>query len=326
MDTPERIINLLKRLSFLSEKGKLSVTELSKDFGVSRRTIYRDIEELSLSGIPVYLDNGIRISNNFKFFPSFEFTSRELLAILTLLEVPEKQESYPYIKEVTSIREKFFTSILRSRPDYPDIIENKVEMDVRSYYPFEQEIFERLEEGMEKRQTLLMEYYSMERNDITERKYDPYVVFFRRHGWYSVGYCHLRKDVRNFKLDRIKSLKFTGETYEMPGNFSLEEYYAGSWELFKTGDKQIDIKVKFTGSAARIVKSGKRHHSQKIEELPDGSIIYSVTLGDWKEFSIWLGGFGSSVEVLEPEELREYMIKEAEKILEIYRASGKTVL
>ncbi|MEQ8225142.1 MAG: HTH domain-containing protein [Candidatus Eremiobacterota bacterium] len=87
MDTPERIIHLLKRLSSLSETDKLSVTELSKDFGVSRRTIYRDVEELSLSGIPVYLDNGIRISNNFKFFPSFEFTSRELLAMLSLLEV-----------------------------------------------------------------------------------------------------------------------------------------------------------------------------------------------------------------------------------------------
>ncbi|HPZ06707.1 MAG TPA: YafY family protein [Candidatus Eremiobacteraeota bacterium] len=321
MDTTERIIKLLQKLSSLSEKDRLSATELSKDFGVSRRTIYRDITDLGLSGIPVYFDNGIRVLNNFKIFPSFEFTSRELLALLTLMEVPEKQESYPYIKEVNSIREKLLSSILRYRSDYSDIMGNRVEMNVRSYYPFEQEIFALLEEGMEKRQTLVMEYYSMERNDITERKYNPYVVFFRKHGWYTVGYCHLRKDIRNFKLDRIKSLNFTEETYEMPENFSLEEYFSGSWELFKTGDKKTDIKVKFSGSAARIVKSGKRHHSQKIEELSDGSIIYSVTLGDWKEFSIWLGSFGSNVEVLAPEELRDYMIREAEKLLRIYNRS-----
>jgi len=69
---------------------------------------------------------------------------------------------------------------------------------------------------------------------------------------------------------------------------------------------------------ARIVKSGKRHHTQNIEELSDGSIIYSVTLGDWKEFSIWLGSFGANAEVIEPKELRDYMIEEARKVLRIY--------
>jgi predicted DNA-binding transcriptional regulator YafY len=237
---------------------------------------------------------------------------------MSLLEIPGKQENYPYINEINSIKEKLTSSLLEEKKEYLENMINKVEMEIDNYYPLEQDIFDTLEKAMDIKKVIEMEYYSVDRDEVNMRRFSPFAVYFKKHGWYTAGYCHLREGIRQFRLDRIKNIKLTDDTYEIPEDFSVEQFLGSSWELFQGGNKTVDIKVKFTGRSARIVKSGQRHPTQKIEEFNDGSIIFSVTLGDWKEFSFWVAGYGAEAEALEPEEMRKFMIEEARKVLEVY--------
>ncbi len=312
----ERILKILTIVNQMSDKGKLRVIELEKDLGVKRQTIYRDIDVMSTIGIPVYLDKGLRRlpGNNLNIRPNF--TPEELKTISSIYEMIEKQKDYPYKKEICSIREKMFNSQISQ--ELLETMVDRIEMYIDSYFPVNMNIFDLMEQAIEGQKVIVMDYYSPARNNIETRKLNPYAIFFRKNSWYTAGFCHNHQEIRNFNMVRIKKIELTDTEYEMPENFSIKKYLEDTWEVIKYGDTKVNIKVKFTGLAANIVKDMKRHTNQKIEEVEDGSIIYSVTLEDWEEFSFWIAGYGANAEVLEPDDFREYMIERAKEVLKVY--------
>jgi predicted DNA-binding transcriptional regulator YafY len=312
----ERILKILAIVNQISDKSKINVIKLAKELEYSKKTIYKDIKVMEEAHLPVYLDKGLRRlpGNNLNIRPNF--TPEELKTISSIYGMIETQKDYPYKKEIVSIREKMFNS--QFSQELIETMVDKIEMYIDSHFPMNMDIFELLEQAIEGQKVIVMDYYSPARNTVETRKLDPYAIFFRKNAWYTAGFCHNHQEVRNFNMVRIKKIELTDTEYERPEDFSMKKYLEDTWEVIKYGDTKINIKVKFTGLAANIVKDMKRHPSQKIEELEDGSIIYFVTLEDWEEFSFWIAGYGASAEVIEPADFREYMIEQARGVLKVY--------
>ena len=151
---------------------------------------------------------------------------------------------------------------------------------------------------------------------------DPYRVWFFNGTFYLMGYCHLRKEVRIFVLDRIKLLHQTKEGFEVPEDFSLEEFTGRSFGVFQ--GEPIKVRIWFSAEVAGYVKEKTWHESQVIVAQSDGSIVFEAEVAGIDEVRFWVMSWGSQALVLEPEALREAVRAEAEMMLVGYR--GETVI
>jgi len=160
-----------------------------------------------------------------------------------------------------------------------------------------------------------LEYDSIE-SGLSLRNVDPYGLVFRRHAWYLVGFDHKSGEYRIFRLSRIKKLALKSQKFVRDQNFSLEKLFQDSWEVF-TG-QPMTVKIKFTGKAAKVVASGKRHPSEKVLIQKDGTLYYTARVAGLEEVSHWILSFGSEAEVLEPSELRSKFAQITREMQEIY--------
>jgi predicted DNA-binding transcriptional regulator YafY len=117
---------------------------------------------------------------------------------------------------------------------------------------------------------------------------------------------------RIFRIDRIQELNLTAETYKLPDEFSLAEELDNAWGV-EQGKEEMEVKVKFTGRAARFVPEYHWSDKQEIENISENEIIFKVKTSSREEIKKWILGYGAEAEVLQPEDLREEMQHEIEK-------------
>lgn len=122
---------------------------------------------------------------------------------------------------------------------------------------------------------------------------------------------------KKFRIDRIKKLKLTAETFKLPDDFSLAEELDNAWGV-EQGKEEMEVRVKFTGRAARFVPEYHWSDRQEVEEIGENKIIFKVKTSSREEIKKWILGYGAEAEVLQPENLREEMQQEIEKMLENY--------
>jgi len=164
-------------------------------------------------------------------------------------------------------------------------------------------------------------YDSYSSHTLSARGVNPYHMLFREGFWYLVGYCHLREEIRIFRVDRIKKLEIKNTKFQVAREFSLEDFFKNSWNLGK-GDSII-VKVHFNPPVSRLIRENIWHQTQKIEEIEGDSLILTVCVeGTW-EIKKWILSWGVGAICLEPEELREEIKREIEKLVINYNNSIK---
>ncbi len=287
---------LLYILSLLRTNHGLKASDLARKCGVTERSIYRDIISISAANIPIYFDGGYRLLHN-GFLPPSNLTEHEAGFLLGLLKSPLLGKGKPFQKTARVIIDK-----IESMSASDNI---KDSISIGAAFTEKQDTYKIapiIENAIRDRKSLLIHYSSL-RGEETERKLDPYAITFRRHAWYIVGYCHLRREIRTFRLGRINKVQIAGKKFEIPTEFSIESYFRSSWGVYKGKIKQF--KVKFTGEAAVVIKSSSHHPDETIEDRDNGDVHYKVTVGGEDEFIRWVLGFGDSAEILEPPSARQ---------------------
>jgi predicted DNA-binding transcriptional regulator YafY len=157
----------------------------------------------------------------------------------------------------------------------------------------------------------------MSRKKETRRKVDPYRIWFFSGTFYLIGFCHKRKEVRVFALDRIKMLHQTKEQFEVPEDFDFEDFVGPSFGVFQ--GEPVKVKVWFAPDVAGYIEEKIWHESQQIEEEDDGSVIFEAEVAGTDEIKFWIMSWGSHALVLEPDSLREEIRAEAEETAERYK-------
>jgi predicted DNA-binding transcriptional regulator YafY len=298
---------LLQIVNLLKARRYQRVEDLARECAVSERTIYRDIASLAEAGIPIYFDRGYRILPE-AFLPPLNLTAEEYFLIRTglnsspLMEHPENRvlKNRLLAKLESSLKDK---SILSRESASARIGVRLKASDPGTILSSEFRVVEKA--VRENRQIrVLYESFSSGRR---WRLLDPYALVFRGRAWYLIAYCHLRREHRLFRFSRIQEVESLEDTFKPDPNFSVEKYFADSWELYS--GKPFNFKVKFWDRACRVILSGIHHPSEKVTLLRDGSLVYSAKAAGEGEILRWILGFGGMAEVLAPKKLRNKHIE-----------------
>jgi len=288
----------------LLEKKMVTAGELAAHFEVSTRTIYRDIDTLSLAGIPVYTSKGkgggIGILDGYvlnKSALSHEEQSQILVALQSLGAVSPSQS-----QEVLGKLSSFWgrEEIDWIQVDFSRWSENSVEKNN----------FNLVKNAILNKRLLLMDYYSGNGTHM-KRTVEPMKLVFKGQDWYLFSFCIVREDFWIFKITRMKNLEALNES------FIRRETTRDIDSFFSYNAKQhIDVKLKFNKSEAHNVYD--RFASDSIIEDRDDYVIVTERLPNEDWIVGYFLGYGSSAQVLEPEFLRKIIRKKAEDILNNY--------
>src|SRR4030043_631398 len=150
-----------------------------------------------------------------------------------------------------------------------------------------------------------------------DRTVDPYHLFNYMGTWHLLGKCHLRKEIRDFALNRISGAKVLNEAYKVPVDFDFKKYFLSTFGLYK-GKSIQDVTLRFSPLKAKWIKDQVWHKDQKVKYFADGSLELSFPVSDFSEIKMEILKHGDEVELMRPKELRDLIKAEAEKIAKIY--------
>jgi predicted DNA-binding transcriptional regulator YafY len=315
----ERLARLLKIITLVKANPRLTRSDLARLCEVdSVRTIQRDINSLAIAEVPIYWSGeGYEIMPNF-FLPPLALSMEEVLSLVLSARAYSEGEGKFHESTVGSAISKIVATLPKATRDLLNLDSDKINVESRKVKDMGG-LISQLYQAILNTKQLRMNYYSYSSNSVSERVIDPYALTFRRHAWYLVAFCYTRNEIRMFRTDRIKTLDYTDKKFSYPSNFSLGEYMARSWQTMR-GNKgeETEVVVKFDARIAPLIKEVDWHPTQRIEDLPDGSILYTVTVAETKEISLWILSYGYEAEVISPERLRREIAAAAEKMCQRY--------
>jgi predicted DNA-binding transcriptional regulator YafY len=311
-----RTDRLLAIVLELQRKGSRRAEDLAATFETSKRTIYRDIQALCESGVPVIAQAGVGYSLVEGYFlPPISFSADEATMLLLGGDFVAQNFDAQYRDAAKSAGHKI-EAVLSERPRAEvEYLRNSIAFvapetlaagESASFLP-------QLRRAIIERRRVRFHYHTRFSQDGSDarntREADPYAILHYGDAWYLIGHCHLRRDIRNFRLDRLSDLRLLDLNFERPLTFKLEPPV----------DDQRHLKViaLFNPEAAPWVRESRSYYIESMEEVLDGLLV-TMRVRVENEIFQWLFSWGSQVRVLEPESLRTRLMTEAGKILENY--------
>lgn len=192
-------------------KRKMTASELANYFEVSERTIYRDIDALSQLNVPIVsyegLGGGYDIDPSY-FIPSIKLEEQEILMLLMVLKAGEGLRIPNMVADYHLLSSKLINSLTELERQKVTQVMSHIEFDLihiipKGYIPG---ILQTLLEAFGRACDLQVGYQHPERDETEIRRFSPIKLSFDDGGWYITGYCHLRKEKRTFRMDRIVSM------------------------------------------------------------------------------------------------------------------------
>lgn len=310
---------LLGILLLLQSQKILTAKKLAEIFEVSLRTIYRDINSLCLAKVPVIAlpgpEGGYSLMEGYKINPSL-FTSEEAISLFlggsVIEQVGPKRAVRQALIKIESILPEEYKEEIREA-------QRSILFDMTSWFgkKDEKHLVPLHEAILENRQVEIL-YPSHCQLMEEERSIDPYGLICKAGIWYLAAFCHLRGDFRTFRVDRIKKVNVSDARFIPAENFDVGKYWKQAVEGYEQRKGEYPIKIKIDKKMAGIVK---RYvwGGEWITTLEDGSLLWQMDATDLEYAGAFTLSLGQYAQVLEPEELREKVLKEAEKIVSRYK-------
>jgi predicted DNA-binding transcriptional regulator YafY len=291
---------------------------LAKELEVHPRTVRRDLDYLRHQlGAPIEFDavrNGYLYTEPAYKLPFIQVTEGELVALFLAERMLHQFRGSPFESQLRRAIDKLSVMLPDSVSVRLDVIADHVPVLPMVETQYNPSSFHSLITAAAGRRRLKMRYWSASRNETTTRLFDPYEVALVADGWYAVGHCHLRADIRMFAVQRVESVSETGETFDRPADFRVDDYLKASFGAVR-GDGDYDVLLRFKPEVARRFEERKWHAVQAIERQADGSVLTRLHLSSLVEVKRWVMWWGADCEVLEPKELRELITRELREML-----------
>lgn len=293
---------LFRIVYYLLQNGKATAPELAQKFEVSIRTIYRDIDSISSAGIPIYATQGkgggISILNDYTLDKSL-FSEQEQEQMLTALQgmvAATEENSNELLTKLSGLFQINST--------------NWIEVDFSdwAHRTPQQDTFNIIKEAIFQKRVISFCYFSGKGNK-EKRNVRPIRLVFKSKSWYLYSFCLLRNDYRFFKLTRIKELEMLSETF-------TQDFTPTKIEKQIQVENTVAVKLKFDRQAAFRVYD---EFTDSITEDSQGNLYVQIDLPDNEVLYSYVMSFSDSVEVIEPQSIREQMKKRLQKMQEKYR-------
>ncbi|MHB8985321.1 MAG: helix-turn-helix transcriptional regulator [Eubacteriales bacterium] len=314
--------NMLAILWMLNSGRKITAKQIAGKLEINIRTVYRYIDSLCTSGVPIISDSGQNggycLMNNFIQAPLF-FDIEEQKALLHAA-VFAKEAGYPFGEALSRATEKLK---LYSNQEQESILNRHLigfEVINRDIAPAVKAVLEELEHSVANEYSVEIKYRSKSEEQSRPRVIDPYGIIYWNNKWYTIGFCHLRDEIRSFRVERIIQIKQTKMLFERPEAFSAKEYFLQN--LLPNLDNE-------TGMIPLIIK-GRAEALDDLcihwflgHHLKERTLNQAVFLIDEKAIHAYvpylLLSYGKAIQVIEPQSCKEKLVSIASELMKYYQ-------
>lgn len=295
---------LFQILYILLEKGSATAPELAAALEVSARTIYRDVEALSMAGIPIYAVAGK--GGGISLLPGYTFDK-------ALLSDEEQDQILFAIQSLQAADQQVDALLKKLGAVFQKQRANWIEVDFSRWGlgRVDNERFELLKAAILQKRVLRILYCGMS-GDTSEREIKPFKLVFKHKSWYLQAFCMKARGFRLFKVSRIIELS--------PTDIHFAEDFA---DAPSPEDEQppllpaAELKLRFSPTLAfRVYDEFDR---EGVKKQPDGSLCVTIGFPPDAWVAGYLLSFGTGVEILEPPELRSQVAAYAKRIYEHHK-------
>jgi len=313
----DKVVRIFQIINAIQANPGISAADLAAKCGVNVRTIYRDLETVSLIA-PITNEGrgtGYRFIGRFFLYP-LNFTEQEALVFSLLPSVLDKDKLPPGFD---TAYDKVMGTHRKEKSQHNNLIGDIagiMQMGTPAYRKESPNFLQPIIQAILEQRTIDTVYHTQYRNETTERKIDPYYLIPREQRFYLIGYCHLKESIRTFRISRFQKVELTGESFDK-GGFSIKQYLKNTWSIDR-GDKNIRFKVRFDPEVARYIKEEELFVRPRMRDQKDGSLIFEVTVNNEKEFLKWVLQYGPSAEIVEPKSVRESMKEQLSRWARMY--------
>ena len=301
----------------LQSRRVVRAEDIAAHFEISVRTVYRDIAALGEAGIPIMAEAGVGYSLVKGYhLPPVMFTAEEASALSIGGKLVEHLTDASLRKQMESALVKIRSVLPRDRQDYLDRLERSTAVVSRGSNAIPRLSSEALipiQRALAERRVLALDYQGGRRRDITRRQVEPLGLVYYADNWHLIAYCRLRRDVRDFRSDRILRLQLQNELFSDHAEFSLERYL----EAAANDGKFESAQVKFRTETMERVR--REWSCRLVEEKAEGDgVVVTLLAYSLEWLAGWVFSFGSRAEVLAPERLKQLVAAEAEEVAAKY--------
>ena len=298
----------LEIIYILMNKSSVTAEELAAHFEVSTRTVYRDIDSLSMAGFPVYASRGkgggIRLMERFildRRLLTGEEQQRILAAMASLRETGAFQDE--------KILEKLQTFFRAESMEW-------VSIDFSDWSGRHGELFSRIKEAILGRHVMAFDYYG-QRGQMTHREVEPVQLLFKEYTWYVRAFCRGRRAMRLFKVLRMKRVEVREETFE-PGSQHREDRPVEENQAASADQGEFSAEIVFRIDRREAYRVYDRFEEEEITVLPQGDfeIRMQCPVDDWV-YGLILS-FGPAAVILEPDWAREELAARVRQMAKLY--------
>jgi predicted DNA-binding transcriptional regulator YafY len=318
-----RASRLLSIMMLLQAKGRTSAVSLAEELEVSVRTIYRDIDQLSAAGVPVYADIGR--NGGFALLDGWRTRLTGLTApearALFLSGLPGPASELGLGDEVAAAELKLLAALPADWQGEAQRMASRFHLDPRGWFSTgpRPEFLKAVAEAVWSEHRILIKYDSW--TQVSERVVEPMGLVLKGGIWYLVA--HREAGYRTYRMSQILALTPTGEPFERPADFDLPRHWQEATLSF---EREIYVGVAKV-RATRIGVSRLKDISQRCKDAieaqlldfdADGWVVIDVPIEEERWASREMTRAGAEIEVLEPESLRQRMVEIAAKMAKSY--------
>lgn len=295
---------LFQLVYLLLEKGNMSAPALARELEVSVRTVYRDVETLSMAGVPIYTttgkNGGISLMEGYSFDKTLlsDYEQNQLLFAVQSLKAADQQ--------VDGLLSKLGRAFRKPSQDW--II---VDFSRWGLKQLDSVHFETIKNAILSKQVLQIAYCGTS-GEKTSRRIQPLRLIYKDKHWYLQSYCLKAEDFRLFKVSRIVEITSTDELFT--------QKYEGEIPTIETADmpcSKANIKLKISAQLAFRVYD--EFDCESITVMPDGSMLVEACFPMDSWVLGYIFSFGTNVEILHPPNLRQQLWEYAEEIASHYK-------
>jgi len=301
-----RVDRLFALILFLQSKRATTAEEMAAHFGLSIRTIYRDIAALGEAGVPISAEAGVgyKLMRGYH-LPPVNFSSPEANALVTGGILVEQFAD-------ASLRVQIHSALLKIRSVLPRAEQERVsrlERNVATTANIEptpiQANLSLLQEALTAQHVLRFKYQGAGKTEASERTVEPLALLYYLGRWHLIAWCRLRNDYRDFRTDRMREMESLNEPFAAHEDFLLTEFIRKTMPA-----PRLKASVRFGPLSA---DRAKREWwlgilDEQVEE--EGSVLTLATV-EWDRLVGWLLSFGTDATVLAPKTLRSLLVKAA---------------
>ncbi|WP_337100560.1 helix-turn-helix transcriptional regulator [Paenibacillus sp. YIM B09110] len=312
--------NMLSILWLLRSGKRVTAQQLADNLEIHVRTVYRCIDSLCASGAPIIADSGpnggYRLLGEFVDSPLL-FDNEEQKALVHA-SIFAREAGYPFTDALTRAVDKLKRYTNEEQLEWINRHSSGLAVIQTPTDSRELELLQRLEEAAARGESLHMDYAKGPELSPGNRVIDPYGIVHWKGIWYMVGFCRLRQEIRNFRVDRIVRLEATDTRFERPAVFSARDFLLRSL-LPESLDAETLVMVRLHGhehALNELCKHWLFGHAL-IERKQPGEALFKLGELSLKTYvPYFLLPYGRSLKILEPQMLINRM---AEVSLEMFK-------